>query len=317
MEGYKAFAATVRGYSHEVKGIVCQDSSFCYEGVNYALATVCDGHGGEKYFRSDRGSRFAAEEFDQCVFNFISDAHAWHLVDALANSGGQGYSAVLKEFDTAFDQLVRNFIFRWRERVCEDFKSHPFEDDEMKRVDDASKRAYLDGKHIHSAYGTTFLGVCMTHGVCFGFQIGDGDLFGTDASGAFFRLVEDDPKIKGNMTTSLCGDSAFSDARKFVRIHADSGFPVAVFASTDGVMNSFLEESNLHDFYRQILLEMTQGGDISKELASVLPGLSKDGSRDDVSVAGVVNVGFLKSGTWTFKQAAVAADESNGSRLNG
>lgn len=57
---YQSFHFTSIGASHIKKGTVCQDFSASVETEKYKLAVVSDGHGGADYFRSDRGSRFAA-----------------------------------------------------------------------------------------------------------------------------------------------------------------------------------------------------------------------------------------------------------------
>lgn len=64
---YQSFHFTSIGASHIKKGTVCQDFSASVETEKYKLAAVSDGHGGADYFRSDRGSRFAAEAFCACV----------------------------------------------------------------------------------------------------------------------------------------------------------------------------------------------------------------------------------------------------------
>ena len=64
---YQSFHFTSIGASHIKKGTVCQDFSASVETEKYKLAVVSDGHGGADYFRSDRGSRFAAEAFCACV----------------------------------------------------------------------------------------------------------------------------------------------------------------------------------------------------------------------------------------------------------
>lgn len=64
---YSCFHCTSIGASHIRKGTVCQDHSASLETDRYVLTVVSDGHGGADYFRSDRGSRFAAEAFCSCV----------------------------------------------------------------------------------------------------------------------------------------------------------------------------------------------------------------------------------------------------------
>ena len=60
----KAFNYSCEGESHKATGKVCQDHSLTCSVEGLTMAVVCDGHGGERYFRSDIGSKFAAEATD-------------------------------------------------------------------------------------------------------------------------------------------------------------------------------------------------------------------------------------------------------------
>ena len=48
------------GHSHIKSGKVCQDFSSSYSDGERTLVTACDGHGGEVYIRSHKGSKFAS-----------------------------------------------------------------------------------------------------------------------------------------------------------------------------------------------------------------------------------------------------------------
>lgn len=58
---YEGFAVSEKGYQHILNHTVCQDSTQYLQDADCVVATVADGHGSKQYFRSDRGSRFAAE----------------------------------------------------------------------------------------------------------------------------------------------------------------------------------------------------------------------------------------------------------------
>lgn len=47
---------SIRGYSHLLSNKECQDSSISWRGKKYSAVIISDGHGGEKYFRSAKGS---------------------------------------------------------------------------------------------------------------------------------------------------------------------------------------------------------------------------------------------------------------------
>ena len=48
---------TCQGESHKADNKVCQDYSATLTERGLTVAVVCDGHGGNRYFRSDVGSR--------------------------------------------------------------------------------------------------------------------------------------------------------------------------------------------------------------------------------------------------------------------
>ncbi len=64
-----------QGESHIAAGKVCQDYSYsCVYGNGDAIAIVCDGHGGKRYFRSDIGARIAAEVTERNVRIFLNES---------------------------------------------------------------------------------------------------------------------------------------------------------------------------------------------------------------------------------------------------
>lgn len=59
---FDRFALSVRGSSHIRENIARQDCAATYvDPDGWAMAAVSDGHGGDDYFRSHIGSRFAVE----------------------------------------------------------------------------------------------------------------------------------------------------------------------------------------------------------------------------------------------------------------
>ena len=57
----KAIAVSRRGESHRADGRECQDFCLAEARGSFAMAVVCDGHGGRRYFRSRAGAEAAAE----------------------------------------------------------------------------------------------------------------------------------------------------------------------------------------------------------------------------------------------------------------
>ena len=49
------------GKSHLLEGSICQDASLVFEGEDFVICALADGHGSPEYFRSHLGSQFAVE----------------------------------------------------------------------------------------------------------------------------------------------------------------------------------------------------------------------------------------------------------------
>lgn len=81
-----------QGESHKATDKPCQDFSLSYAtSSGIAVAIVCDGHGGERYFRSQYGAKFAAKVTDEAVWRFVQD------IDGDLFKGKQ-YTAVKSNF---------------------------------------------------------------------------------------------------------------------------------------------------------------------------------------------------------------------------
>jgi serine/threonine protein phosphatase PrpC len=137
-----------------------------------------------------------------------------------------------------------------------------------------------DGRDETRAYGTTLLavGADFDAGAWIGIQIGDGRLI-TSHKGAFYAPIPEDDRCVFNFTTSLCADDAILSFRHYAGAH----LPDAVFLVTDGVVNSFNNDDALYSLLQRFLASK----DV-KELEEFLPVLSKKGSGDDVSAAGII-----------------------------
>jgi serine/threonine protein phosphatase PrpC len=135
-----------------------------------------------------------------------------------------------------------------------------------------------DGRGETRAYGTTLIAAGAGAGAWFGIQIGDGRLL-TFSGGEFQAPIPDDDLCVFNFTTSLCADDAIQNFRGY----ASDDLPEAIFLITDGVLNSFKNEEGVCELLRKFLISRDP-----EELKEFLPILTKKGSGDDVSIAGIV-----------------------------
>lgn len=102
---YRSFNVTVQGASHIKANKVCQDFSGSVDGEKYKIAIICDGHGGDDYFRSELGSKFATEAALECLQD--QDFLSFIIKNRDASE---------KVIDAAILQLEKSIIAMWNHR---------------------------------------------------------------------------------------------------------------------------------------------------------------------------------------------------------
>lgn len=301
MEKYRAFHFESIGASHLKKGTVCQDCSASVEAEDYRLAVICDGHGGEDYFRSDRGSRMAVQAFCECAQKaFSTEPKKWlRRKAARLKNKARNFADALnacttqKEIDEQLLWFARSVVSRWNLLVEEDVAQDPFREEELSAVSDKAKAGYEAGENVPKAYGTTVLGVVLTRNFWFGIHIGDGKCVTFDHEGNAAEPIPWDEKCFLNITTSICDGQALQETRCFFSRQR----PTAIFVASDGIDDSFAGETQLHNFYRLILTSFAseETEQAQRELAEYLPILSKQGSGDDMSIGMILQLEHLRA----------------------
>lgn len=266
---WESISASVRGASHDRSGAPNQDAVRCLSlGDRGLVAVVCDGHGGDRYVRSDVGARIATE-----VATELGSAVIDHLV-----ADGSGVASG-ERIEVALLNSVPVLLAYWRDRVVADLRSRPFEKSELD-IGDGAGVTLSDEPVV--AYGCTLvIGVFGPQWVGL-VQIGDGDV--TTVTGrSVGSPVPGDERLIGNRTTSLCLPSAVEDARIAVMV---DDLPDLVMLSSDGYANSFSSPD----------WQASVGIDMADQLASVgvaeverlLPQWLADSAQasgDDVTMA--------------------------------
>ena len=69
-----------QGESHKSTEKPCQDCAYAESTDSLSMAIVSDGHGGERYFRSQFGSRFAVEITKEAIRHFVTSMAESSLV---------------------------------------------------------------------------------------------------------------------------------------------------------------------------------------------------------------------------------------------
>jgi len=269
------FRVIAQGESHKEQGLPCQDAAFLrtQPKSGYGIAIVADGHGSEKHFRSDTGSKIAVKV-------------AYDAIEEFVKSCVKSYDN--KKIDEQLSQLERTMIIRWRTAVLEHFADNPLSEVEKNictkyAVDTNEENAQV------CMYGSTLIAAFVRKTFWFVLQIGDGKCVVIDGGGdPYFPPELEDERLGGGMTTSLCDSGAAEHFRH------DFGFDriLGVTVATDGVSDSFVPEEYLK-LHRRLLADFTRDAKKAREgLQSSIALWSAKGSRDDVSMAGV----FYKKG---------------------
>lgn len=268
------FAFSEQGYNHIKSDKVCQDSSGHYSDDSMAVVVVADGHGSDNYPRTDRGSSFAVEAAITAIREFVKTVEA-NAIDVSENS------------DSYLEQLAKNILAKWYAAVDADLAKYPFSEEELLKVSDKYKKRYLSGQRQEKAYGTTLIAICQTMEYWFGIQIGDGKCVCISQDGSIQEPIPWDEDCQANITTSICDSEAIDEFRYCFMNES----PAATLIGTDGIDDSYANTEELYVLYRSILAIFAEHGRETgeSEIQSFLPGLSRKGSGDDVSIAGIVS----------------------------
>lgn len=273
---------SIRGYSHLLSNKECQDSSISWRGKKYSAVIISDGHGGEKYFRSAKGSEIACGIGKDVISTFMEKIRSESGLygDLVGNATKR---------EKMFLQLERSIIQRWNDEIEADLSAVPFEDDErFFALNDTDKESVT--KTPAKAYGATFIAAVVAEKYIFILKLGDGNVcvLKDNAPQLFFGLSDElkDNQLQFNLTTSLCSSDADKEF-KHCFITTDKNYTIdGLILTTDGIINSYTSEQAYLDFmanifsgYKEETLESAHA-----ELAEFLPRLSEKGSGDDLTV---------------------------------
>jgi serine/threonine protein phosphatase PrpC len=248
--------ASARGSSHIHRNKPNQDARGGWVCGQWSMIAVSDGHGGEPYFRSDRGSRFAVEAVREAFTALSAD--------------GAASVADLDRLHGAFLDLPARIVALWRQAVTADIQSDP------------DPRLLVSDPHV--AYGATCIAAAFGPGVSVFAQIGDGDLLAAPAGGDLMKPLPDDEGLEGEQTYSLCHANAVSHFRtKMFGAPHPLATPGFAMVSSDGLSKSFTEDSQFFDIARHWRSLVQENGmqATCADLESWLARCSEKGSGDD------------------------------------
>jgi len=264
------FAIKARGISHIEKEIPCQDSVNAVLGLNNTIGIACvaDGHGGNKYFRSDKGSNYAVNIASRSLADFY----------------GSVTKKRINDMQSKLKQLEANIIYKWHNAVLEDLKNNPLTEIETGICSD--NKIQPDDQVI---YGTTLLACLVSNNFWFVIQIGDGLCVVLENEDKVFCPIKEDERLAFGRTTSLCDNDALYNFRESYGLTQIIGLT----AATDGMTDSFETDKYLQ-FNKELYDKFTCfPASAETELQGFLPKLSELGSRDDISISGIFRINNL------------------------
>ena len=283
----KCFNHSCQGESHKASDKECQDYSLTWqnEDKSITIAVVCDGHGGDSYFRSATGAKLAATITVEQLRQFLTDVDTSRFAELpFTATGTQETQESESELDDVMRRLFRSIYSRWRNAITED-GNRELTEWEREHVEQKYIDLLGDEDRIVKAYGCTLMAYVCTNDYWFAFHLGDGKLVMLNDQFEFSQPVPWDEKCFLNKTTSLCGEEPVKDFR--FCIQGDRSFPIAVFLGSDGLDDTYGDGDKLNSFYGSIVKELASKGqeDVVNMLKEDLPKISKIGSQDDMSVA--------------------------------
>jgi serine/threonine protein phosphatase PrpC len=273
---YIGFKALAQGDSHKEKNLPCQDAVECKVFNAGGIAIVADGHGSEKHFRSDRGSKIAVQVAFDAIVDFLK------LLVKENKHEEKRWRGDASRGEEQLQQLEAYIISHWRQEVLADFTKYPLTETEGLICAENNIDAESENDRVRM-YGTTLIAAMTQKAFWIALQIGDGKCVILDPEGTPRFPVPEDENLGGGKTTSLCDTNALENFRHSFGLETIKGVTVA----SDGVTDSFIPEKYL-DLHRRIYSDFCDNEKTANEgIQKSLPVWSSKGSRDDVSMAGV------------------------------
>lgn len=264
---WQGLTASITGAAHRRAGRPNQDAVRLWPARQGSplLLVLADGHGSARCFRSAQGARIAVA---------VTRAVLAQVPRGLYRSATKSWVEQV---------LPRELVRQWRERVVRACQRRPFRAEELAQLTAGARAALAADPAL--AYGSTLVAIAIFEHFIIFVQLGDGDILTLSTRGEVCRPIPRDPRLMGNVTTSLCSPQAWRDVE--ICFHHLAGEPpVLILAATDGYANAFRDEANFRvaalDYW--IALRPAGAAGITPQLPGWLEEASVQGSGDDISL---------------------------------
>ena len=283
----RCYNYSCQGESHKATNKECQDYSLTVKDDDNGIyiAVICDGHGGDTYFRSAVGAKTAAEITVLNVQEFVREegkallkGMPFKQVGTLATINEQDL------LDTSMRRLFAKIWIQWRNAIYEDAK-RPVTQWETENVKPEHLQLLQNQDKVVKVYGCTLMVYVQTPDYWFAFHLGDGKCVMFDKNMQFSQPIPWDERCFLNKTTSLCDNEPVEEFRYCAE--GDGHFPAAIFFGSDGLDDTFGDGDKLYNFYGNLIRMIKKNGleAVTSEIQTSLPRLSEIGSKDDMSIA--------------------------------
>ena len=309
-----SFSTYCQGESHILVNKVCQDYALNMTKNGISIAIVCDGHGGDRYFRSNIGAKCAADVTLKQIQTLLKKseniedllkASSFTQVEAITTQRAKDNIDKETKIDILFRQLFKSIIAGWHNAIIEHATNNPLTESELNTVPEKYTTLFQNSindqdtysqNDVEKTYGCTLIAAVFLRKYWFAFHIGDGKCISFTHDGNWMEPIPWDDNCFLNKTTSICDSNAIDEFR-YCYGNKDS-MPIALFLGSDGIDDSFGEVENMVNFYVQLaklICTGRKGGELAlNALIEDLPKLSKIGSKDDMSVAAIYDADALK-----------------------
>ena len=275
MKQYQVICQSVRGESHIRRGTPREDAAGVMRLDGRIIGAVSDGHGDPRCMRSQIGSQLAVDI----------------VLELLRGWDPEGACADAEALDARVTALAHEIIDRWNRAVATHFSENPLTEAELRDAGNMGP-SYAQGRHISHIYGATLIALVCTEDSLFLLQKGDGHAVVIDKNGRVDdQVIPWDDRCYLNVTTSLC-DADAPDTFTYRLLRGDEVENIAaVMLGSDGVEDSFANSDLMGAYYGLLAVECVENGEAATEAAMLrdLAEMSKYGSKDDISVVGLID----------------------------
>lgn len=262
---FQGIKCIVQGADHIARNKICQDAADFIIGEHYAAAIVADGHGSEKYIRSEIGSKKAVQAAIDTIKAYMRDYFRFQ-------------SSIKKDSDYILTKMEEQFLARWSQYIEDHFIRNPLTEAESNIL----KKEKAESRDIYSYYGTTVLIAVMAENFCYGMLVGDGG-FVVVESGGKVKIPIEDQNSYANYVSSICSRNAILAFQEFY----EESQPLSICVSTDGLIKSFDSEEDFKEYHVRLTTMLANIENCQISLEKNLNIRTQNGSGDDISVAAV------------------------------